>query len=139
MLQRSAPSKSDDGMDIERSDGSVTPPASAMNKGKERSKGSPKDSVIDPALSGDASTPKGDKSEDAQEEWLQNLRLIEWMREYIKKQLESGTFDEEQQAKKEQDVKQESVDVDMTEAQDEERKKDEEQLYPVLRHVEQDA
>lgn len=139
MLQRSAPSKSDDGMDIERSDGSVTPPASAMNKGKERSKGSPKDSVIDPALSGDASTPKGDKAEDAQEEWLQNLRLIEWMREYIKKQLESGTLDDEQQAKKEQDVKQESADVDMTEAQDEERKKDEEQLYPVLRHVEQDA
>lgn len=138
MLQRSAPSKSDDGMDIERSDGSMTPPASIMNKGKERSKGSPKDSVIDPALSGDASTPKGDKSEDAQEEWLQNLRLIEWMREYIKKQLENGTFDENQ-ADKKTEVKQESADTVMTEAQDEERKKDEEQLYPVLRHVEQDA
>lgn len=137
-LQREAPSKSDDGMEIERSDGSLTPPASGMNKGKERSKGSPKDSVIDPALSGDASTPKGDKSEDAQEEWLQNLRLIEWMREYIKKQLETGQFEDESGVKK-QEVKHESGDTVMTETQDEERKKDEEQLYPVLRHVEQDA
>lgn len=139
MLQRSAPSKSDDGMDIERSDGSVTPPASAMNKGKERSKGSPKDSVIDPALSGDASTPKADKAEEAQEEWLQNLRLIEWMREFIKKQIE--TIESEGEGKKEEESRPESDDTVMGEAGDdsEQRKKDEEQLYPVLRHVEQDA
>ncbi|KAK5951869.1 hypothetical protein OHC33_007162 [Knufia fluminis] len=137
MLQRAAPSKSEDGMDMER-DGSATPPASAMNaKGKGKA-GSPKDSVIDPALSGEATTPRGDKAEDAQEEWLQNLRLIEWMRELIKKQLESGSFDEA--AVKKEEVKQESADTVMGEAHDdEERKKDEEQLYPVLRHVEQDA
>ncbi|KAJ9655500.1 hypothetical protein H2198_005686, partial [Neophaeococcomyces mojaviensis] len=142
MLQRAAPSKSDDGMDVER-DGSMTPPASSINKAKAKGKeASPKDSVIDPALSGEAGTPKVEKPEDEQETWLQNLRLIEWMRELIKKQLETGTFDGDETQKKDQpEVKSESVDADMTDAQDdsEERKKDEEQLYPVLRHVEQDA
>ena len=142
MLQRAAPSKSDDGMDIER-DGSMTPPASSMNKGKAKGKeSSPKDSVIDPALSGEAGTPKADKPEDEQETWLQNLRLIEWMREYIKRQLETGTFEgDEAQKQAQPDVKPEAVDADMTDVHDdsEQRKKDEEQLYPVLRHVEQDA
>ena len=137
MLQRAAPSKSEDGMDMER-DGSATPPASAMNAKGKNKVGSPKDSVIDPALSGEATTPKGDKADDAQEEWLQNLRLIEWMRELIKKQLESGSFDDEIVQK--QEVKHEAADTVMTEAHDdEERKKDEEQLYPVLRHVEQES
>jgi len=137
MLQRAAPSRSEDGMDVER-EGSSTPPASVMNaKGKERA-GSPKDSVIDPALSGEATTPTGDKAEDAQEEWLQNLRLIEWMRELIKKQLEGDKFEDDEI--KDEQVKHESTDTIMGEAQDdEERKKDEEQLYPVLRHVEQET
>jgi len=133
LLQRAAPSRSEDSMEVER-DGSTTPPAAAMNaRGKETGQ-SPKESVIDPALSGEASTPRGDK---ADEEWLQNLRLIEWMREMIKKQLESDKFDSEEAP--EEQVKQESTDTVMGEAQDdEERKKDEEQLYPVLRHVEQE-
>ena len=133
-LQRAAPSKSDDGMDIERSDGSVTPPASAINKGKQKG-GSPSAGVIDPALGGDASTPKADKEEQAQEEWLQNLRLIEWMRDFIKKQLEAP----EESIKEE--GKSEHADTIMGEASEEseQRKKDEEALYPVLKHVEQES
>lgn len=122
-------------MDIERSDGSVTPPASAMNKGKQRD--SPNAGVIDPALGGEAATPKADDADQKQEDWLEALRLIEWMREFIRKQVETVT---EEEAKNE-DVKTEHVDAIMGEASDdsEQRKKDEEQLYPVLRHVEQDA
>ena len=135
MLQRAAPSRSDDGMDIERSDGSVTPPASAIRSGKQKER----DSVIDPALSGDASTPKADRAEEAQEEWLQNLKLIEWMREFIKKQLES--VDDQNQIVSKIEAGHEQADTVMGEASDdtEQRKKDEEQLYPVLKHVEQDA
>ena len=135
LLQRAAPSKSEDGMDVERSEGSATPPAAAMNaKGKQKQESD----VIDPALSGEATTPRADRAEDAQEEWLQNLRLIEWMREVIKKQLETGTFEDEA---REVEPKLEAADIEMAEAGDEveQRKKDEEQLYPVLRHVEADA
>lgn len=135
MLQRAAPSRSDDGMDIERSDGSVTPPASAMNKGKQRD--SPGAGVIDPALGGEASTPKADDADQKQEDWLEALRLIEWMRDFIRKQVE--TISEE--AAKKEEVKAESADTVMGGISDdsEQRKKDEEQLYPVLQHVEQDA
>lgn len=135
MLQRAAPSRSDDGMDIERSDGSVTPPASAMNKGKQQA--SPSAGVIDPALGGEATTPKPDDADQKQEDWLEALRLIEWMRDFIRTQKDT-IADEET---KTEDVKTENIDTVMGEASDDlqERKKDEEQLYPVLQHVEQDA
>ncbi|KAK5072025.1 hypothetical protein LTR64_004196 [Lithohypha guttulata] len=138
MLQRAAPSRSEDGMDIERSDGSVTPPASVMNKGKQRELGSPSAGVIDPALGGEPTTPKTDDADSRQEEWLQNLRLIEWMREYIKKSLETPSPAEEV---KKEEATAEPADTVMGEAPDdsEQRKKDEEYLYPVLKHVEQDA
>lgn len=141
VLQRARPAKSEDGMDVEGSDGSATPPASAINeKTKGKDKDSPKADVIDPALS--ITDDKTEKPEEAEESWLQNLRLIEWMREFIRKQLEQEQADEEAQKKE---------DTQMVDAEDsvmtgtpmdddsEERKKDEEQLYPVLRHVEQDA
>ena len=135
MLQRAAPAKKGDDMDI-TSDGSVTPPASAINKAN---RGSPKaDSNIDPSLgSADVGTPKSDTTkEDGETTWVQNMRLIEWMRELIKKRLERGEYDEDG-AKAAASAEGTSADAEMTEAPAE--KSDQEQLYPVLRHVEEAA
>ena len=132
-LQRAKPSTREDDMDM-GSDGSVTPPASVMNKAAKKGKGrvSPKDSVIDPTL--DASTPKSEgKEEDREQVWVQNMRLIEWMRDLIKKKLERGDYDED--GKKRADKE----DTDMGGTEDKEAKDDHEQLYPVLRHVEETA
>ncbi len=136
-LQRAAPAKREgDEMDV-GSDGSVTPPASAINKSHKKGKGrvSPKDSVIDPALSGEAGTPKSEsKEEDREQIWVQNMRLIEWMREIIKKRLESGDYAEGEV------TKQEKHDTEMSgTGQDSKDKTDQEQLYPVLKHVAEDA
>lgn len=138
-LQRAAPAKGKDDMDMV-SDGSITPPASAMNKqAKGKKKASPQDSVIDPALAGgEAETPKSDSKDPDQEQvWVQNMRLIEWMREFIKKKLQSGEF-EGVDAKRSSSPKGE-VDTDMTGTDDHKEKSEEEQLYPVLRHVEETA
>ncbi|KPI44356.1 uncharacterized protein AB675_8737 [Cyphellophora attinorum] len=133
MLQRAAPAKKDEDMDM-GSDGSVTPPASAINnaiKGKGRAS-SPKDANIDPSLgSAEVGTPKSDATkEDGETQWVQNMRLIEWMRDIIKKRLERGEYDEDEARAKEP-----SPDTEMTGT----TKSDHEQLYPVLRHVVDDA
>ncbi|KIV88086.1 hypothetical protein, variant 1 [Exophiala mesophila] len=138
MLQRAAPAKDRDAMDV-ASDGSLTPPASAMNKeAKGKGKASMEDSLIDPALSGDASTPKSESKEpDSQQIWVENMRLIEWMRDFIKKKLEREDYDDEDQ--KEVTAKADGDDTDMTGTDDHKDKSDHEQLYPVLRHVEESA
>ena len=129
MLQRAAPSKRDDDMEM-GSDGSVTPPASVMNKSAK--KGKAKDIAIDPTL--DASTPKSEgKEEDREQVWVQNMRLIEWMRDLIKKKLERGDYDEDGAKKDDKD------DTEMGGTDDKDEKTDHEQLYPVLRHVEETA
>ena len=131
MLQRAKPSK--DAMDIDR-DGSATPPAAALNKqakGKKRAQA--KSNVIDPALSGDAGTPGSARSNgsasqeqaDRERDWVANLRLIEWMRSLIKTKLEAGHFED--------GVKSDG-DTNMSGA-DDDHKKDQEQLYPVLQAV----
>jgi hypothetical protein len=135
MLQRAAPAKKD-GDEMETgSDGSVTPPASVINKkGKEKAA---QDSVIDPALSAEAGTPKSDatKEEDRETAWVQNMRLIEWMRDMIKKRLERGEYDEDD-AKAAANTDSEMTGTDEKPAAE---KSDQEQLYPVLRHVEEAA
>ncbi|KIW15997.1 hypothetical protein PV08_06048 [Exophiala spinifera] len=138
MLQRAAPDKDRDDMDIV-TDGSVTPPASAINKGKKKAE-SPGDSVIDPALSAEIGSPKSDsKDPEPGEVWVQNMRLIEWMRELIKKRLESGQFDDDDD--KALTPKADGLDHDMTGTDDHklQDRSEEEQLYPVLRHVEESA
>lgn len=140
-LQRAAPGKSRDDMDM-ASDGSVTPPASAMNskdsKGKKRD--SPVSSVIDPALD-TAGTPRESKdSPDAGESWVQNMRLIEWMREFIKNKLERGDFEGATPKASEDSIKKdgESADTVMGGTDDsKEKNADAEQLYPVLQHIEE--
>ena len=132
MLQRAAPAKRDDDMDM-ASEGSATPPASAINKSAKKGKGkySPKDSVIDPALSGEATTPRSEgKEEDREQVWVQNMRLIEWMRDLIKKKLERGDYAEEGGKR---------VAKGDTEMGGTNERTDQEQLYPVLRHVEETA
>lgn len=89
-LQRQAPAKDDDAMDI-TSDGSVTP------KAEDKGKAPAKDTNIDPALGEAAGTPKSDSADkDTETAWVQNMRLIEWMREYIKKRLEGGEYEEDE-------------------------------------------
>ena len=129
-LQRAQPGKD------ARSEGSATPPAAEMNKkaaAKGKKKGIPAESAIDPALSGEGT--HGSKGEISKEEadrqttWVENMRLIEWMREMIKKKLETAKFDEHGE-----EIKMGADDVDMG-GTDEETKQDEERLYPVLEAV----
>lgn len=138
MLQHAAPAKrGDSDMDV-ASDGSATPPASVINRAAKKGKGktSPKDSVIDPALSGEAGTPKSEgKEEDREQIWVQNMRLIEWMRDMIKKRLERGDYVEDGT-----ETNKEEPDTEMTGNEERIKEKtDQEQLYPVLRHVAEDA
>merc|ERR1711939_543228 len=140
MLQRAAPAKDKDDMDIV-TDGSVTPPASAMNKqakGKKKA-GSPEDSVIDPALfAAEVGTPKSDsKDPEPGEVWVQNMRLIEWMRDLIKKRLDTEQFDDDD--KTVTPKAEGGLDHEMTGTDDPKHRSEEEQLYPVLRHVEESA
>lgn len=141
-LRRAAPAKdTDETMESPR-DGSTTPPAAAINKAaKGKKKASPKESVIDPALSGEASTPKSeDKAEQDREQiWVQNMRLIEWMRDFIKKRLERGDFDSEEGKA---EVKEEGpADTEMTGVEEDSVKKDSDAdaLYPVLQHVNEES
>lgn len=140
MLQRAAPDKDKDEMDIV-TDGSVTPPASAMSKqakGKKKA-GSPEDSLIDPALSAaEVGTPKSDsKDPEPGEVWVQNMRLIEWMRDLIKKRLDTEQFDDDD--KTATPKAEGGLDHEMTGTDDHKDRSEEEQLYPVLRHVEESA
>ncbi|KAJ4542418.1 hypothetical protein HRR76_000718 [Exophiala dermatitidis] len=141
MLQRAAPAKVKDEMDI-TSDGSVTPPASALNQqNKDKKSASPQENVIDPALAAEAaSTPKSDPRDADQEQvWVQNMRLIEWMREFIKKKLQSGDYEEEN-GHGGSPHHGGQLDHDMSGTSDQKHdKSEEEQLYPVLRHVEESA
>lgn len=142
MLQRAAPDKGKDEMDI-GSDGSATPPASTLNqqaKGKDRA--SPQENVIDPALAAEAaSTPKSDPRDADQEQvWVQNMRLIEWMREFIKKKLQTVDMDEDNNGNSRSPHEGGQLDHDMTGTGDHNKERsEEEQLYPVLRHVEESA
>jgi hypothetical protein len=138
-LQRAAPGKGKDDMDV-MSDGSVTPPASAMNKeAKGKQRDSPASIVIDPALSTASSEAK--ESVDQTETWVQNMRLIEWMREFIKKKLETDFEEENAEATKEAGKKEAAAgeDTEMTGTDDKDQDKtavsDAQQLYPLLKEI----
>ena len=124
MLQRAQPAR--DG----RSEGSATPPAAEMNKKsatKGKKKGSPAQSAIDPALSGEG-TP-GSKGEMSKEEPEHNrnhdnMRLIEWMREFIHKQVQKLDTDGV-------DITTDGGDVEMG-GTEENLKQDAAALYPLM-------
>ena len=159
LLQRAQPAArrgSGEAMEVS-SDGSSTPPAAAHNAKaaaarKRRGQG-PASSVIDPALSGMGSEQSaaavaaaslkspasmisgGEMTErDAEKEraWVDNMRLIEWMRDYVKKRLEEGDFDHDVTVSEEQgQVK----DVEMGDGEEESNKNGKEGLYPSLKGV----
>jgi hypothetical protein len=140
-LQRAAPAKDKDAMDI-ASDGSVTPPASGPSKAEGKKRASPNDSVIDPALAEGASTPRPESkdSPDQEQVWVQNMRLIEWMRDWIKRRIQNIDSDETSTSEGKEDVKrlqEEHRDTEMTGT--DETSKEAEELYPVLKHVEESA
>lgn len=102
-LQRARPPPrrgSGDAMDIS-SEGSATPPASARPK-----KASPSDNVIDPSLEGPPATPRAveealkspaststaaaneEKQDQKYSAWLENMRLIEYLRDLVKRMKE---------------------------------------------------
>jgi hypothetical protein len=140
MLQRAQPARrtnkagNDDAMDGS-SEGSATPPAAARKaKGKQK-KASAQQMVIDPALGGETSkTPTSERSGEVSKEeaerqsmWVENMRLIEWMREFVKKRLENGEFEDENGNQ--------TGEMDTEMGETDENKKHE-GLYPVLKAVE---
>jgi len=86
--------------------------------------------AIDPALwsPGQASDGSGEASDKQQESWVENIRMIEQLRQYIKEKLERGEFDA--------DDDEEMGGRMPTKTENE---KDAESLYPVLRAVQGDA
>ncbi|ERF70985.1 hypothetical protein EPUS_09090 [Endocarpon pusillum Z07020] len=110
----------------------------------------PASSVIDPALSGMGSeesaaavaaasleSPASNASgceiteRDAEKEraWVDSMRLIEWMRDYVKKRLQEGDFDEDQTVSEEQ-----GKDVDMGSGEvNSNNQNGKEDLYPTLK------
>ena len=126
------------------SEASTTPSVTTQHaKGKKR-KASPKDSVIDPALAGEnMKADPGERSgevskEDAERDsiWVQNMRLIEWMRDFVKKRLEQGEFEDESGLPMIQgDEASEGTRQD-TEMGNNEGLKKEDTLYPILKAVE---
>ncbi|KAF7197221.1 pH-response transcription factor [Pseudocercospora fuligena] len=117
-LQRQAPPASTEQQDTEMGDaedGSRTPKASDAKRPK--SKGN---SSIDPALRGEnegsdsASTPaaQSEGAEDKQQEqWVENIRLIEALRKWVGERLKNGEYDNAE-ASKSDDAK-EGADVEM--------------------------
>lgn len=117
------------------SEGSATPPAAARKTKAKQKKASAQQIVIDPALGGETSkTPiserSGELSKDEAERqsmWVENMRLIEWMREFVKKRLENGEYEEENGNQ--------TGEMDTEMGESDENKKHE-GLYPVLKAVE---
>ncbi|KAK4636741.1 pH-response transcription factor [Fulvia fulva] len=102
-LQRQAPqSQSEDTEMADADDGSRTPKAASPADAKRpKSKGN---SSIDPALRGEdekspsdsASTPAAasEVEDKRQEEWVENIRLIEALRKWVSQRLEKGEFEQ---------------------------------------------
>ena len=148
-LQRQAPEiKTEDTEMADADDGSRTPKASDSKRPK--SKGN---SSIDPALRGEegsgsdtASTPAAQSEGDdkRQEEWVENIRLIEALRKWVGDRLKSGDFDEVEKSPDAQEgAENKQVDADkmvedkLTEAfeqqrQQEQASKQDEAKYPSL-------
>jgi len=97
-LQREAPARSETAVDSEAmdldSEGGKTPRNGDQDTDRKRQGSS---SNVDPALRGtpDANTPtRSEGSEDrAQESWVENVRVIETLRNWIKERLSQGEFE----------------------------------------------
>lgn len=136
-LQRARPARHGDEMDV--SDDSPTPPAKSPTTSTPARKSKRTElaaSLIDPALNGLASPSTGEESADekAQEQWVENIRLVEWLREYVKGRLERGLFDGDDENEEMKDIEHDKdikVDPELALAQ-----KLEPSLYPSLKGLE---
>ncbi|EHK99128.1 putative pH-response transcription factor pacC/RIM101 [Glarea lozoyensis 74030] len=120
MLQRSARD-----MDDDSSNGSRTPTSKENSPRLENTVRSTLSSNIDPSLSGalspSAQSEGGDSARDrAEEAWIENIRVIEALREFVRQRLTDQDY-----------IKDEEEDEEMTDAKSPE--KSSESLYPVLR------
>lgn len=115
-LQKEAPSG--DRMDL---DDSPSPLHDNLPKIDKLGVKSPSLSHVDPALrSPGAHSETSEQTDKAQESWIENVRIIEALRHFVRDRLERGDYDE---------------DISKTEDEDSEAKS----LYPVLREVQGDA
>jgi len=89
--------------------------------------------AIDPALRspGQASDGSGEAGDKQQESWVENIRMIEQLRQYIKEKLERGEFVSDGEGEDEEMGGRTPTKT--------ENEKDAESLYPVLRAVQGDA
>ncbi|KAF1980765.1 hypothetical protein K402DRAFT_399149 [Aulographum hederae CBS 113979] len=135
LLQKAAIPRDEDRMDTSNDDTPVGSP-------KERQESVEGDSLrkdvrnlqltsptaVDPALRspGQASDGSGDQTDKQQEAWVENIRMIEGLRNMIKNMLDTGEF---QEGEREAEAR---TPTDKTE-----HDKDAESLYPVLRAVQE--
>ncbi len=132
--------KGDDEMDT--SDDAVSPTSDRGTPTNKDKKMDVSSSLIDPALSGLSSPGHPSDAETAadkaQEQWVDNIRIIEGLRKFIAEQLESGQYqDSSDDEMKDDEAKVKTVEKD--EQKEEPVKtfldKDAESLYPILRAV----
>lgn len=153
LLQRQAPTRSSvEPMDEDTPTG--TPKALHSDKGSRspsvgdvESRGTPKvnvmsPSMIDPSMrspsvkSDEQNEDTATREENQQEQWIENIRMIEALRDLVQKRLEAGEFDTEDGAAGTPDhADEDKMDHDHVKT---EQDKDAESLYPVLRAIQED-
>lgn len=145
LLQRQAPTRASvEPMDEDTPTGSPKAPLDSGADGEE-SKSTPtlNVSMIDPSMrspsakSEDAAEGTPSREESQQEQWVENIRMIEALRELVKNRLEAGEFESEEASA--DNAGEASKDVEM--GHDDvktEQDKDAESLYPVLRAIQED-
>lgn len=102
MLQKSATPRQPDAMDL--SDDTAVPSKDCPTPKAEcptpKAKETPS-SAIDPALSGVSSPSQQSETDSAkdkaEEEWVENIRMIESLRKYVKERLDSHQYEEDQE------------------------------------------
>ena len=100
-------------------------------------------SMIDPAMRSpgdksdeqDIGTPNRDEADSKQEAWVENIRMIEMLKDLVKGRLERGEFEDEDAGEGASAEKEDRMDVDVKT----EEQRDAENLYPVLRAVQGEA
>lgn len=138
-LQKASKPPRDDAADaMDTSEGAATPkelPRKAVDSpatGDHAGKKSTSPSVIDPNLS-EFSSPADSEAEKAQETWVENIRVIEALRNFIAEKLEKGDYENEKGG---DDERKGVTGEQKTGAEKVREMTDAESLYPVLKAVE---
>lgn len=140
MLQRARPARSSDEMDT--SEDSLTPPAkkslSPLTPTRKVERAEVASNLIDPALNGLSSPtePEETAQDKREEQWIQNVRVLEKLKEYIKERIARGEFENENENEEMKDVGHEDEEKVKVKDEDMKEKNEEESLYPVLKGIE---